>query len=442
MEQKFIQRYNDLVKLDQLKGFTKQMKQQRGRDFEDLINDIFEDEKILLNKSYHTSDNSSEQIDGAISLENRVFLIEVKWVKSPLAASELYSFIGKIDNKFFGTLGIFISRLKLSENFINSLNKGRKQTVIVIHGEDIDDLFSNHNAKISDYISHVVKLMSYDNKTHFSFKNYLSIKTPQQTFITKTTDTNVDDFIENKLITGLLSEELLILKLEKLTIDQKEKIYEFVIEKYGKYWKIGFTNFNFNITRNFDLFLKHFTPDHKFKEKLASKFYEILVFENIEIYHRDSFNGVFSPIYHSISEKIKSNFELEIARLLRRYNSESNWNGENYVTEIISPILSALKPETIENLKDIYLRIYIRDTLEKFSQKKFANMLVEKNIIDEKFTKDWLEKEIQEFIKSNGNEKAIENINFFARTYYKLNNILRIRENWRDYIDSRIKNIS
>ena len=442
MNQKFIQRYNDLVKLDQLKGLTKQMKQQRGRDFEDLINDIFEEEGILLSKGYHTSDNSSEQIDGAISLENRVFLIEVKWVKSQIAASELYAFIGKIDNKFFGTLGVFISRLKLSENFINSLNKGRKQTVIVIHGEDIDDLFSKHDAKISDYISHVVKLISYDNKTHFSFKDFLSIKTPQQSYTSQSIDTNVDDFIKNELITGLLSEELLILKLDKLSIDQKEKIYEFIIEKYAQYWKIGLTNFNFNISRNFDLFLKHFTPEYEVKEKIAEKFYTDLVFQNVEIFHRDSFNGIFSPIYNSISEQTKNTFEPKIVALLKKFNSESNWNGENYTTEIIAPIWTGLKIETIESLKNIYLRIYIRDTLDKFIQKKFANMLVEKNVIDKKFAEDWLEKEIEEFIKSNGNEKAIENINFFARTYYKLNNILRIQDNWRDYIDDKIKNIS
>lgn len=442
MNQKFIQRYIDLVKLDNLKGLTKQMKQQRGRDFEDLINDVFEEETILLCKGYHTSDNSSEQIDGAISLENRVFLIEVKWVKSPLAASELYSFIGKIDNKFFGTLGIFISRNKLSENFINSLNKGRKQTVLVIHGEDVDNLFSNHEAKISDYISHVVKLMSYDNKTHFSFKDFLSIKSPQQSYVAEKIDNDVDEFIKNELITGLLSEELLILKLDKLSIVQKEKIYEFIIEKYAQYWKIGLTNFNFNITRNFDLFLKHFTPDHQIKEKIASKFYSNLVLENVEIFHRDSFNGIFSPIYNSIPEKIKNDFEPKITALLKKYNSDSNWNGENYTTEIIAPIWSEFKPETVENLKDIYLRIYIRDTLDKFIQKKFANMLVEKHIIDKKFAEDWLDKEIKEFIKFNGNDGAIENINFFARTYYKLNNILRIEDNWRNYVDNKIRNIS
>src|SRR5690606_12657194 len=98
MDQKFIDRFDNLCKID---GSTdKLLLQQRGYDFEAVINDIFADEKSLLRRSYHTKDNKREQIDGAIEVWNRVLLIEVKWVKSNLAASELYSFIGKVENKF------------------------------------------------------------------------------------------------------------------------------------------------------------------------------------------------------------------------------------------------------------------------------------------------------------------------------------------------------
>lgn len=132
MKQEFIDQFNTLKKVPQ--GI--QLSQQRGRDFEELINNIFKEEKVLLRRGFHTTDNKSEQIDGAIEIDNRIFLIETKWVQSNLAASDLFSFIGKIENKFFGTLGIFISKEELSENFINALNKGRRQAVLVIHGED------------------------------------------------------------------------------------------------------------------------------------------------------------------------------------------------------------------------------------------------------------------------------------------------------------------
>lgn len=151
MDQKFIDRYNDMVKLDDLINISSKMKQQRGRDFEDLLNDVFASETILLSKGYHSSDHKSEQIDGAVEHNNRIFLVEMKWVESNLAASALYAFIGKIENKFSGTLGIFISKKVLSDNFINALNKGRRQSVIVIHGEDIDLFFTTHSSSFNTF---------------------------------------------------------------------------------------------------------------------------------------------------------------------------------------------------------------------------------------------------------------------------------------------------
>ena len=139
-----------------IKANNKYDKQQRGRAFEKYINKIFADENILINESYQTSDGKSEQIDGAIKVNNRIILVETKWVESNLAASELYSFIGKVENKFSGTIGLFISRIKLKDNFINALNKGRRQSIIVIHGEDIDNLIKE-DIKFNDFIEFVIE---------------------------------------------------------------------------------------------------------------------------------------------------------------------------------------------------------------------------------------------------------------------------------------------
>jgi Restriction endonuclease len=127
MQEEYSKRYENLLKV---KG-TRRAKIGRGQEFEVLINDILEDEGILLKRGYHVSDNKSEQIDGAIEIHNRTILIEVKWVKKNLAASELYAFIGKVENKLSGTLGLFISKNKLSNNFIKSIVKGRKRRIIL-----------------------------------------------------------------------------------------------------------------------------------------------------------------------------------------------------------------------------------------------------------------------------------------------------------------------
>lgn len=437
MKQEFIDRYAVLKKIGELPNVSPQLKQQRGRDFEDLINDVFEDEEILLSKGYHTSDNRSEQIDGAIDHDNRVFLLEIKWVESNLAASELYAFIGKIENKFFGTLGIFISKAPLSDNFINSLNKGRRQSVIVLHGEDIENIFSNHGSTLKEYLSHVVRLVSYDNKTHLPFKDFLNRK--KQVASTEDTSSKVSDFLKKELTVKAISETLLIVEIEEHTSDQNDAIYKFIVKNYQRFWKMGMSNLDFKIIRNFDIFLKNYHPTEKTKTELAPLFYSNLLLNDISIYHEEKFVGVFSKLYYTLTNEIKEIFEDYITNQLAEYNQNSNWNGENYITEAVEPIWNHLDPEIKEKLKGSYLNIYIRDTKDKFPQKKFANRLVENSEIDKAFAESWLDKEIQTFIQENSREKAIENSNFFARTYFKLVNIIEPKEKWVDYINNKIR---
>ena len=108
-------------------------KRRRGLRFERLFYEIFERDKILIEKSYKNKEGS-QQIDGAIEINNRIFIIEVKWEKTKtLAASKLYSFLGKINSKIEGTLGVFISYNELGNNFINSTRAGIKQNCIIIN---------------------------------------------------------------------------------------------------------------------------------------------------------------------------------------------------------------------------------------------------------------------------------------------------------------------
>ncbi|MCJ7932502.1 MAG: restriction endonuclease [Chryseobacterium sp.] len=258
MKQEFIDRFETLQKAND----DPQLLQQRGRDFEELINNIFQEETVLLRKGFHTADNKSEQIDGAIEIDNRIFLIETKWVKSNIAASDLFSFIGKIENKFFGTLGIFISKEKLSENFIDALNKGRRQVVLVIHGEDIDLLFNPKNdIKINEYISHTLRLCSYDNILHFPVKKYLDILKNEKS-VEKIENFNEDSiaFIKNSLWKTPILETDLILKINENSEVLNNKIFEKIISMYSDIFNARFTNlkFDYTIIENFDKFLKNF----------------------------------------------------------------------------------------------------------------------------------------------------------------------------------------
>jgi hypothetical protein len=101
--------------MNKFKQISESKPRRRGIQFERLFYEVFERENILLERSYFNEDGS-QQIDGAIEINNRIFLTEVKWEETKtLAASKLYSFLGKINSKIEGTLGLFISYNELGD---------------------------------------------------------------------------------------------------------------------------------------------------------------------------------------------------------------------------------------------------------------------------------------------------------------------------------------
>lgn len=227
--------------------------------------------------------------------------------------------------------------------------------------------------------------------------------------------------------------------MDQLDKNQKDKIYHFIVKNYARYWKIGFNDLNFKVIRNFDLFIKNYQPSEKLKKELAELFYSTLLLNDLSIYHEEKFINTFSKTYPSLSKDIREKFEDQVVQLLAEYNKNSNWNGENYITDSISPLWESFSRVAQENLKGIYLNIYIRDTLDKFPQKKFAKKLVDQSSIDKEYAKSWLEKEIYEFISDNGKDAAIENSSFLARTYFNLVSIIEPEEKWLTFIDKKIR---
>ena len=96
--------------------------QERGRQFEKLVHRVFKTWGLLVRESYHTGDNKSEQVDGVLLFEGKYALLEAKWEKANLAASVLFAFLGKVEGKFTGTIGVFVSRNELTSNFLTALD--------------------------------------------------------------------------------------------------------------------------------------------------------------------------------------------------------------------------------------------------------------------------------------------------------------------------------
>ena len=85
---------------------TKLWYQKRGYEFEKLISDVLKRDGLFPHSSYKIK---GEQIDGSFILGDRVYLLEAKWHKKEMTASDIYEFKGKVDGKLVGTIGIFVS---------------------------------------------------------------------------------------------------------------------------------------------------------------------------------------------------------------------------------------------------------------------------------------------------------------------------------------------
>lgn len=81
---------------------------------------------------------SGEQIDGSFVLGDKVYLLEEKWNKKEMAASDIYTFKDKVDGKLVGTIGIFISLSGFSKDSVDALIYGKEINIILFDKNDFE----------------------------------------------------------------------------------------------------------------------------------------------------------------------------------------------------------------------------------------------------------------------------------------------------------------
>lgn len=107
----------------------------RGKAFEGFLGAVFTSEHLRHRLAYRPS---GEEIDGAIWWQQRTILLEAKWVQDPLPASSIYAFKGKVDGKFDGTLGVFVSMSGYSKDCVKALSHGKSLNILLFDGDDIE----------------------------------------------------------------------------------------------------------------------------------------------------------------------------------------------------------------------------------------------------------------------------------------------------------------
>ena len=73
---------------------------EKGRGFEQVINDLFKTEGISLEESFtlplDKGHGTKEQIDGAIKMDGHIYLVEMKWHKAPIGVEHISRHINRL----------------------------------------------------------------------------------------------------------------------------------------------------------------------------------------------------------------------------------------------------------------------------------------------------------------------------------------------------------
>lgn len=389
-------------------GISPRATQDRGRKFESLVCDLFDLEEILLSRPYYTDDGKSEQIDGAIEILGRVILLEVKWVESNLAASDLYAFLGKVENKLSGTLGLFVSKEKLSANFINSIVKGRSRKILLLHGDDVD-LFFDPGIRLKTYLEYVLRRYSYDNIIHYPLKDFQQETLSAQKEVVVPSvgvatfdQAKVSEFLS--LVLGkkeLESHEILTFSRSMSEGDRVEAV-NLLVKMLPEITEVGCRNFLgplYKRVTNSRKALKLLLEDNVIRET-ADHYFSCLASTASDSY-------LINPLWEKYKVLLdQSPRKPEVLRAIGNafLSVKENWNSENRITEIIDPIWNSFDDDTKSVLFGAYVEIYLdKSRREQFEQKQFATKLVESDFEGKKkemishWVKDKIEKEVAQY---------------------------------------------
>lgn len=342
-----------------------------------------------MKKGYHTHDNKSEEIDGVLEVYGWIVLLEVKWVNKDLAATSLFSFIGKIENKFEGAIGLFVSRDKLSDNFIRATRKGRRQTVIVIDGECVDTLI-NRKLSFKEYITEAIKYLSYENSSVYPIVRFVEkIKYKNATNPEKEILKDAKLFVNNYIYNKTSNENDLIEicnVFSNFSDDLRQKVFEIIIDEYqenlwerGPFESGGDFCYEYIYSNRAKFLFAKFAPSNSYLSDLTLRFVSELLFFHLEKFSNSFIVNLIAPFYSEVDREIRLRFERE---LLRQIDDNLNYYFENSVTCLIETLWGSFSIDTIAKLKEYYLGIFFSARSEKFKQKSFSIKLVENSTTD------------------------------------------------------------
>jgi hypothetical protein len=108
--------------------------QARGYEFEQFLLGLFRGHDLEVVQPFRTT---GQQIDGAVAIDSHSYLLEARWRDELADAGDLFEFQGKVQGKFDGSRGLFISVNGFAPQAVDGFRPGQKSSIVLATGEDI-----------------------------------------------------------------------------------------------------------------------------------------------------------------------------------------------------------------------------------------------------------------------------------------------------------------
>ncbi len=149
----------------QLHDLANHAPQARGFLFEKLLKSTFD---LFGMRARDPFRNRGEQIDGSFELANEVYLLEAKWVNTPVSIGDLHGFHGKIEQKAAWARGLFISYSGFSEDGLYAFGRGKR--IVCMDGFDLDEAF-RRQIPVSSVVEQKVRRAAETGSCFISVRN-------------------------------------------------------------------------------------------------------------------------------------------------------------------------------------------------------------------------------------------------------------------------------
>ncbi|NHM32439.1 restriction endonuclease [Neobacillus terrae] len=134
--------------------------QKRGKLLEDVLNRLFKNYGVLIRESFILKGSDGEgiieQIDGVIEVENKIFLVEMKWWDKPIGVGEVSHHLVRIFNRGHAC-GIFISMSPFTEPAITVCKESLSQALIILMSLEELYIVLNQDGDLNDYLKRKIQ---------------------------------------------------------------------------------------------------------------------------------------------------------------------------------------------------------------------------------------------------------------------------------------------